>query len=198
MAGSDQEQAAAERYITGDETLAQIAAGMEIPLSTLKKWCKAGAWADKRKKAKARALRQAVTIATGKKARELAKLIEASGEMEQALLLAARTVAREMAKMEPDENGELNTSAVVETKQLMDGSRAMTLESLAKSIEKLASARTMLGYGMTAADTEKIRILQRKQRLEEQKAKAEAKKAELISGGGVEIKMDKAVEELSE
>ena len=198
MAGSDQEQAAAERYITGDETLAQIAAATGIALGTLKKWCKAGAWAEKRKKAKARALRQAVTIATGKKARELAKLIEASGEMEQALLLAARTVSREMAKMEPDENGDINTIAKAATKMLIDGKRSLTLSNLAESIERMAHARTMLGYGMTAADTEKIRILQRKQKLEEQKARAEAKRAEILSGGGVEIKMDKAVEELSE
>ena len=93
---------AEQRYVAGNETLKGLADGMGLPLSTIKRWCKAGDWVKKRQKAQKRALRKAVTRATDKRARELMRLFEASDAMERALVMSAQAFAAAMAETPAD------------------------------------------------------------------------------------------------
>lgn len=162
----DRRMEAEQRYVSGDETLAALGKEMGIPLNTIKRWCKQGDWVKKREKAKRRAMKKAITRATDKKARELARLIEASDEMEKALLLSAKAIA-EIAGEHPKE------FALTQSDVMLNYS---------KSLEKLASARTMTGGAMTSADREKLDLLRRKQEMDERK---EAQQREQDSGGAV-------------
>ncbi len=174
----DKRQEAEQRYIAGEETLAEIAAGMGLPLSSIKRWCKSGDWVKKRDKFKKRALKKAVTQAANKKARELARLLEAGDEIEKALLIMARQLAKS-AEEHP------TVFALSQTK---------TVLNVSESIERMAHARQMTGGAMTAADREKIDLLRRKQALEERKAKTEENR----EAGGVTFTMDKELDEITE
>ncbi|MBR3105864.1 MAG: hypothetical protein IKH30_01620 [Clostridia bacterium] len=165
----DRRMEAEQRYIAGNETLAELAKSTGLPLSTLKKWCKTGDWVGKRAKLKKRALRRAATQAAGKKARELARLLEASDAMERALLASARTIAV-MAEEKPD------VFALTESETVLNYS---------KSLEKLASARTMTGGAISAAEAEKIKLMKKKQAMEEKKAA----QAEQEAAGGVRFEI---------
>ena len=158
----DTRQAEAEqRYISSEITLRGLAEESGVPLSTLCKWSKAGGWKKKREKFQKRAMRKAVTRATDKRARELQKLIEASGEMEEALLTAARAFR---AQLMADETGE----------KLTDGkNRAANLSSVAHAIGRQAETRMLLSGILSQADQEKLELLRRRQELEEKKAQAE-------------------------
>ena len=156
----DKRQEAEQRYIAGEETLAEIAAGMGLPLSSIKRWCKAGDWVKKREKFKKRALKKAVTQAANKKAKELARLLEAGDELEKALLISARKLAQ-IAEEKPD------IFALTQSK---------TMLNVSESIERMAHARQMTGGAMSRADQEKLELLRKKQALEEKKAALEEKK----------------------
>ena len=174
----DRRMEAEQRYISGDETLQEIAEALNIPLSSLKRWCKADKWVEKRARVKKRAARKAATQAVNKKAKALARLMEASDEMEKALLISARALA-EITERKPD--------VFVLTK-------SKTLVDVSESIERMAHARQMTGDAISAADAEKIAILQKKQKMEEQKAALEEKK----DAGDAVIKLQGESEGLSE
>ena len=174
----DRRMEAEQRYIAGDETLQEISAALNIPLSSLKRWCKADKWVEKRARVKKRAARKAATKAVNKKAKALARLMEASDEMERALLTSARALA-EITERKPD--------VFVLTK-------SKTLVDVSESIERMAHARQMTGDAMTAADWERLALLKRKQQLEEKKAALEAEK----DAGDAVIKLQGESEGLSE
>lgn len=165
---------AEQRYVAGNETLKGLADGMGLPLSTIKRWCKAGDWVKKRQKAQKRAMRKAVTRATDKRARELARLFEASDAMERALVMSAQAFAAAMAETPAD---------------IVDGKfRAGNLASVAHAIGRQTETRMLISGVMAAADREKIDLLKRKQDAEEQKARQDAE------GGGLVIRLEESGE----
>lgn len=169
-----QRQEAEQRYITGSENLKELAAALHIPLTSLKRWCTAGGWVKKREKFQARAMRKAVTKAADKKARELAKLLQASETMENALIMAAEALL-EGLKSKPN--------------KLTDGQfRAGNVEHIAKALNKQAETRMLISGVMAAADREKIALLKRKQELEERKEKEDRE------NGGMVIRLEEAVD----
>ena len=174
----DRRMEAEQRYIAGDETLQEIAAALGIPLSSLKRWCKADKWVEKRARVKKRAARKAATKAVNKKAKALARLLEASDEMERALLTSARALA-DYAEKHPG---------------TVSGAQSMKLLNVSRSIESMAHTRQMTGDAITAADREKIAILKKKQTLEEKQAALEEKK----DAGDAVIKLQGESEGLSE
>lgn len=166
---------AEQRYVAGNETLKGLADGMGLPLSTIKRWCKAGDWVKKRQKAQKRALRKAVTRATDKRARELMRLFEASESLECALIAAAKA---------------LNQDAEDFPTQFATGeNRAKNVEHIAKALNKQTETRMLISGVMAAADREKIDLLKRKQDAEEQKARQDAE------GGGLVIRLEESGEE---
>ena len=158
----DRRMEAEQRYVSGSMTLGTLSQEMGLPLSNLKRWCKADNWVKKREKARKRALRKAVTRATDKKARELARLIEASDEMEKAMLISAKAIVQ-VAEQNPD---------------VFALTQSETVLNYSKSLEKLASARTMTGGAMSAADEARLDLLRRKQEMDERKEQQEASGAE--------------------
>ena len=174
----DKRQEAEQRYIAGEETLAEIAAGMGLPLSSVKRWCKAGDWVKKRDKFKKRALKKAVTMASNKKARELARLLEAGDELEKALLISARRLAQ-IAEEKPD---------------IFALTHSKTMLNVSESIERMAHARQMTGGAMSRADEERLELLRKKQELEEKRAELSAAQA----AESVQFIMDEETEALSE
>ena len=176
----DRRMEAEQRYLAGDETLQEMAKAMGLPLSSLKRWCKAGDWVNKLEALKKRALRKAATQVVEKKAKALARIMEASDEIEKALLCSARALAERAA-----DNPSLFLSRSVNK-----------MVSVTEGIERMAHARAMTGSAMSAADKKKIAILMRKQRLDEkQAAKAEQEASE---GVRFEIGPDEESEEYSE
>lgn len=175
---NDEKRLEAEaRYISGTETLKELAEGTGVPLSSAKRWCKEGNWVKKRDKAKKRAMRKAVTKAVEKKARELMRLMEASDEMEAALLLASKAFAAAML----DTPGEI-----------VDGNtRANNLSRAIHALGRQTETRMLLSGMMKASDREKIELLRRKQDMEERK-EAQAREAE---SGGVKIEIGPEEEE---
>lgn len=174
----DRRMEAGQRYISGGETLQEIAAALGIPLSSLKRWCKADKWVEQRAKVKKRAARKAATQTVNKKAKALARLMEASDEMEKALLISARALA-EITERKPD---------------LFVLTKSKTLVDVSESIERMAHARQMTGDAISAADREKLAILKKKQQLEEKKAALEEKK----DAGDAVIRIEGEGEALSE
>lgn len=173
MSEAARREKAEAAYVGGSMSLRELGKEMGISVSTLGKWSKAGEWKKKREKIAARALKKAATRAVNQKAKELAKLLEASDELESALLMAARAFQRNIAK---DKQGLI----------LTDGKfRAGNLSSIAGAIGRQAETRMMISGVMTAADREKIALMRRKQTLEEKKEK-EARK----ENAGVAVQMD--------
>ena len=175
----DRRMEAEQRYIAGDETLAEISKSTGIPLNSLKRWSKAGDWVKKREKLKKRALRKAATRAADRKARELSRLLEASDELEKALLTSAKAIV-EIAEKEP------NDFALTQSETMLNYS---------KSLEKLASTRSMTGGAMSAADRERLDLLKRKTDMEERR---EAKDKELADGVRIVIGPDEEAEAFAE
>lgn len=106
MCNDSRKMQAEEKYIAGDCSLKALAEEMGLPYGTVKKWSAGEDWQRKRKAFQTQAMKKAAAKAVNKKARELARLLEASEEMESALLLAARAFTR---KMEEEENPEWMT-----------------------------------------------------------------------------------------
>lgn len=178
----EKKRIAEERYIGGDVSLRTLAAELCLSASTLGKWKKAGEWEKKRGEVQQRAMKKAATQAVNKKARELCRLLEASDEMEYALLLAARAVVKNLGE---DEEGLMVT----------DGKeRADNLTRIVRAINQQAETRMRLSGIMDQAEQEKIALLWRKQELDERKeAQDQAAEKE-----GVLIRMDAETGALSE
>jgi len=177
----EQRAAAEQRYITGSMALRDLAQSMGVPFSTISRWCKEGEWVKKREQINKKALQKAAGQAVNKKARELAKLLEASDELEETLLKAAQAFRNAMA-------GENSMDAL-----LVDGKfRAGNLAQIVNAVGRQAETRMLIGGMMTAADKAKIQLMRRKQRLEEKQM------AEGAAGGEVRVVMDKEAEVLSE
>lgn len=177
---SEDRRAEAEaRYISGRESIKALAAALEISDKTVAAWCKAGGWVKKRQKFQARTAKKALTIAANKKARELAKLLEASDEMETALLHAARAFSK----------------ALEEEPQLVtDGKfRSGNLRNVAESIQRQAQTRMMISGILERKDAEKLKIMQNKQALEERKA-AQGQE----NGGAIRVVIEPSAEKLAE
>ena len=171
---------AEQKYIAGGMTLRALAEETGIPFSTISRWSKAGSWTKKREKFQKRALRKAATRAVDKRAKELAKLLEASGEIEEALLLAARAFR---AQMISDETGE----------KVTDGkTRAANLSSVTHALGRQAETRMLLSGILTMADREKLELLRRKQDMEERREQAE----QLTGGLDVRLIVDPDEEEM--
>ncbi|MBR3739047.1 MAG: hypothetical protein IKN04_01140 [Clostridia bacterium] len=178
----EKKRIAEEKYIGGDVSLRALAAELGLSASTLGKWKKAGEWEKKRDEVQQRAMKKAATQAVNKKARELCRLLEASDEMEYALLLAARAVVKNLCE---DEEGLIVT----------DGKeRADNMTRIVRAINQQAETRMRLSGIMDQAEQEKIALLWRKQELDERKeAQDQASEKE-----GVLIKMDAETEAFSE
>ena len=173
---------AEEKYIGGDVSLAALAAELGLSASTLGKWKKAGDWEKKRGEVRQRAMKKAAEQAVNKKAKELCRLLEASDEMEYALLLAARAVVKNLCE---DEEGLIVT----------DGKeRADNMTRIVRAINQQAETRMRLSGIMDQAEQEKIALLWRKQELDEKKeAQDQAAEKE-----GVTIRLDAEAGALSE
>ena len=178
-AGWSREEAES-RYISSEITLKQLADEAHIPYKTMTRWCKEGGWVKKREKINRRALKKAATQAVNRKARELIKLLRASDEIEDALLMAAKALRANIAA---DEGGAL----------LTDGRfRAGNLGQVVNAMGRQAETRMLLSGIMTAADKEKIELMRRKQALEEQAA------AEDRGDGQIRVVMEQDAEALAE
>ena len=176
----DRKAEARQRYVTGTESLAAIGKALGISENTMGKWCREGKWVQERKKFQKRAARKAINKAVDKKARELARLLEASECMESALVKAARAFDRDMDKNSGRfANGEM---------------RGRNIESLSKAIKNQLDTRMLISGIMSAEDQEKIALMKRKQEMEERKEQQEREQ----ENGGVRIVMDRDVEELAE
>lgn len=149
---------AEKRYISSDITLAALAQEMGLPLNTLKVWCKKYNWVKERQKAQKRAMRKAITRVTDKKAKDLAKLLEASGEVEKALLAGARAFAEKMEK---------NPLTIVDGRM-----RASNLSSLTHALGRQTETRMMLGGILSETDRQKLELLRREQERKERETDA--------------------------
>ena len=178
----EKKRIAEERYISGDVSLKALAAELGLSASTLGKWKKTGEWDKKKGEVEQRAMKKAATHAVNKKARELCRLMEASDEIEYALLLAARAVVKNLCE---DEEGLIVT----------DGKeRADNMTRLVRAINQQAETRMRLSGIMDQAEEEKIALLWRKQELDERKeAQDQAGEKE-----GVTIRLDTETGALSE
>ena len=178
----EKKRIAEERYIGGDVSLKALAAELGLSASTLGKWKKSGEWDKKKGEVEQRAMKKAATQAVNKKARELCRLMEASDEIEYALLLAARAVVKNLCE---DEEGLIVT----------DGKeRADNMTRLVRAINQQAETRMRLSGIMDQAEEEKIALMRRKQELDERKeAQDQASEKE-----GVTIRLDAETGALSE
>ena len=178
----EKKRIAEERYIGGDVSLKALASDLGLSASTLGKWKKAGEWEKKRGEVQQRAIKKAATQAVNKKARELCRLMEASDEMEYALLLAARAVVKNLCE---DEEGLIVT----------DGKeRADNMTRIVRAINQQAETRMRLSGIMDQAEQEKIALLWRKQELDEKKEAQD----QAAGKEGVTIKLDAEAGALSE
>lgn len=154
----DKRLEAQEKYISGSMSLRALAEEMGLSPTTVRKWSRAGNWPKEREKVQKRALRRAATRAVDKKARELEKLILASGAAENALLLAMRQFEQK----------------IQDSDDIVDGKfRAGNFSSLVHALGRQAETRLMIGGIVLGAEKEKLELLRRRQELEERKAQAE-------------------------
>ena len=160
-------------------TLKALSEETGIPYSRLKRWSQTESWSRERASIEDQAFRKAAVKAVNKKARELCKLLEASDELEKALLLAARTLSRYLEESEGDE-------PMKDKKTWVDN-----LNHIVAAIGKQAETRMMLSGIMARDEEEKIALMRRKQSLEERKEQQEA-------SSGLGIVMDKETGELAE
>lgn len=149
--------AAKQRYLSGDVTLKSLAAETGVKYATLKEWCRKEKWVAERQSIQDEAMKKAAVRTVNKKARELCKLLEASDELEKALLLAARAFSR---YLEGSPGGEPLTDRKI---------WADNLNHIVAAIGKQAETRMMLSGIMARDEEEKIALMRRKQSLEERK-----------------------------
>lgn len=159
----DKQSAAEAAYLAGEMTLKELAAQMEIPVSTICRWSKAGGWKEKREKIKKRAIKKTATRIVNKKSRELEKILKASGSLENALIMAAAQFEAALKAIPGDDKQKLLTA---------DGFRAKNLQSLAGAIQTAANTRMLIAGMMTAAEKEKLAIERAKLEMEQRKEAA--------------------------
>ena len=136
MADDERRREAEAMYIAGSMSLRALAEQTKIPFNTIKNWSREDKWPDKRKKVTKRARKKAVTRAVNQKAKELAKLMAASDEIEKALLTAARAINRNMTK---DKSGMLVTDG-----KWRAGNLAGVVNALGRQTETRRMMREML------------------------------------------------------
>lgn len=136
LADEGKRQEAEAAYIAGSMSLKTLAEQTGLKLGTLKRWSIEGKWSELRKKADKRARKKAVTRAVNQKAKELAKLMAASDEIEKALLTAARAINRNMTK---DKSGMLVTDG-----KWRAGNLAGVVNALGRQTETRRMMREML------------------------------------------------------
>ena len=177
---AEQREEARLRYIRGTETVNQVAEALGISKKTAQGWCKADGWVKERAKFRKRAAKKAVTMAVGKKARELARLLEASESMEKALLHAAK--AFENALTESPE-------------RVTDGKfRSGNLRNVAEALQRQSETTMKLSGIVTGAEREKLDMMRRELEIKERKEAQEAREQE----SGVKIVMERDAEGLAE
>ena len=138
---------AEERYVCGDATLKALAAEARVSYGTMRKWCKAGNWAKKRQSVRDKALKKAAEKAVNKKARELCRLLEASDQVESALLLAAKAIAR-------------NMDADQEVLMVTDGrERAGNLKSITQALGRQTETRMLLTGIMNQSEENGVKVV---------------------------------------
>ncbi|MBQ7655127.1 MAG: hypothetical protein IJI53_02585 [Clostridia bacterium] len=179
MCAEADKRAAKQRYLTEEISLSALSKETGIPYSTLKTWRKKENWDQERSSIENEAFKKAAVRAVNKKAKELCKLLEASDELEKALLLAARTLSRYLEESEGDE-------PMKDKKTWVDN-----LNHIVAAIGKQAETRMMLSGIMAKDEEEKIALMRRKQTLEERKERQEA-------AGGIGIVLDEKTEELAQ
>jgi len=176
---TEQRARAEQMYISGAQTLRELAAETGVSVSTLSRWCKAGGWVKKRARVQKKALRKAADRAVDKKARELARLIQASGELERGLLAAAKGAA-DIIEAEGAE-------------KMLDGARRSgNFANLAGTLERLAAARQILGFTQSATEAERLRLDREKHEFDVKKA------AEANGSAGVRVEIAPDAEDLAE
>lgn len=145
----DAKKAAETKYTTGEITLRALAQEMQLPLSTISRWCKDGKWVKKKARIARRAMEKAATQAVNKKAKELLKLMEASEEIEAALLAAAKMFRQ--ALTEEETQGWSKT---------MDGRvRAVNINQIVNAIGRAAETRKLLADMEADEETNDIRVV---------------------------------------
>lgn len=145
----DAKKAAETKYTTGEITLRALAQEMQLPLSTISRWCKDGKWVKKKARIARRAMEKAATQAVNKKAKELLKLMEASEEIEAALLAAARMFRK--AIVEEEAAGEA---------RLTDGRvRAVNLAQIVNAMGRQTETRKLLADMEADEETNDIRVV---------------------------------------
>ena len=154
-ADAEKRMAAEERYITGSEGLRTLGEALQIPQSTLARWSKEGGWTKKRRKYREKTLKKAVNRAGNRRAGQLARMLEATGSLENALIQAAAIFEQEIGQMK---NGTLVAGKFT----------ARNLESLAKAMNATAETRMLISGIMSAAEQEKLRLLQQQARAQEE------------------------------
>ena len=170
---------AKQRYMTEGISLKKLSEETGIRYSTLTAWCRKEGWSRERESIENKAFKKAAVKAVNKKARELCKLLEASDELEKALLLAAKALSTYL------ESGD-GVEKMTDKKTWADN-----LNHIVAAIGKQAETRMMLSGIMAKDEEEKIALMRRKQNLEERKERQDA-------AGGMAIVMDGETEELSE
>lgn len=159
--------AAEQRYVAGTMTLRALAEETGISAVTLGKWCKAGGWVKKREDVQKRALKMAATKAVSKRARELAKLLEASGMIEDALIKASAQLSEAL------EDG--NPALVSDSKY-----RASNIKSITDAVARALETRMQLAGILSKADEERMRIDKKRLKLQEQAARSANEGAEIV------------------
>ncbi len=170
---------AKQRYLTENISLKTLSEDMDIPLSTVKTWCRKEGWTKERASIEDQAFKKAAVKAVNKKARELCKLLEASDELEKALLLAAKAFSAYL-------EGEGGSEILTDKKTWADN-----LNHIVAAIGKQAETRMMLSGIMAKDEEEKIALMRRKQSLEERKERQDA-------AGSLGIVLDEKAEELAQ
>ena len=174
-ADAEKRMAAEERYITGSEGLRTLGEALQIPQSTLARWSKEGGWTKKRKKYREKTLKKAVNRAGNRRAGQLARMLEATGSLENALIQAAAIFEQEIGQMK---NGTLVAGKFT----------ARNLESLAKAMNATAETRMLISGIMTAAEQEKLKLLQQQ---------ARAQKESRDQSGEITVQMAPEAEEMA-
>ena len=167
--------AAKQRYMTEEISLKKLSEETGVPYARLQSWNRKEGWAKEKTSIESQAMKKAAVRAVNKKARELCKLLEASDELEKALLLAAKALSNY-----------LEGEGDVEKKTWADN-----LNHIVAAIGKQAETRMMLSGIMARDEEEKIALMRRKQTLEERKEMQDA-------NSGMGIVMDRETEELAE
>ena len=140
MPGNEKKKLAEERYLSEDITLKALAEEMNVKYQTMRGWCRTGEWGKKRQSVQRKAIKKATVKAVNQRARELCKLLKASDEMESALLLAAKAIAKNLGD---DPDGLMVT----------DGKdRAGNLTRIVQALGRQAQTRMMLSGIMTEGE----------------------------------------------